>query len=105
MQSTKVSQPETKQKVFSVGSARDLNESLEIEMFSTTLELGFAKSFSENIGRLTACLNETDLYCTIINFLSSKVPIDLKVFGSILKYWVFCNLYATLIVTPKSDGL
>ena len=89
------------QRVFSIGSARDLNESLEIEMFSTTLELSFAKSFGENIGKLTTCLDETNLYCTIINFLFSKVPIDLKVFGSIVKYWVFCNLYAALIVTKE----
>ena len=62
-------------------------------------------SLGKDVGRLIRSFDVTYLYDANIHFLSSKGLFLLKMFSSMMEYWVLGDFDATLIVTLEDDGL
>ena len=61
--------------------------------------------FGEDISNLISCSNILQLKLLFKNLLSNEMVLKFNVLCSSMKYWIWCWLDCSLIVTPQSDGI
>ena len=77
---------------------------VKMKFLSTFLKFSFSKWFGEEVSRLICRGYEFNPDCVVFNLLSSKVKINLKVLGLLMKNRVITQFDTTVIVTEKKGG-